>query len=365
MKKLMAVMLLVILMIPFMSHAEQHYCSIEEIAKNTPARWTETYETPNGTVEVDIPVEVPAVERFPVVKIRLMPAVSGDKLSEYREILQNTPGTLGANKTANNWPANAGPKVTYTYPNGEYPQQQPDNVSLSYEEALALCLQEIDRIWGLKGPDLRLQYVRVEGRLYYYKSKGNKIAWGEPANDTGRYVLNFCQLFHGIETEAGTDCYEDNGIGLGNSFRSPYCYISLSDSESIKIRSALYDELETVYDDVPLLSFDEARKALESEIEAGYLYSIDTMKLCFIPYQDAENKDVIWLLPAWYAKGAYMRNVIQPVETDNNGRIRAGNMEHAEIIFQAQLGTLIDYTNTRKDRRIVPAVLSWEEIKKE
>ena len=365
MKKLLVLLLLAVCAVPFEAHAEQRYCSIGEIVKNTPARWTETYETPSGTIAVDIPVEVPAVDRFPVVKIQLMPAVSKDRLSEYKEILHNSPGTLGADKKAHDWIENAGPKDTYTYLNGERPLQQPDNVSLSYEEICALCFQELDHLFSLKDTDFRIEKVRVEGRAYYYRQAGMKIIWKEPANDTGRYALTFRQLFHGIETEAGTACYDDNGMGLDKGFRSAYCYISLSGPENIKIRAALYDELETVYDDVPLLSFADAKKAIESEIEAGYLYSIDTMKLCYVPYQDASDKNIFWLLPAWYAKGAYMRSVILPVETDENGLIRTENMEQKEVIFQAQSGTLIDYTDTGKDRRIVPAVLTWNDIEKE
>ncbi len=346
------------------AHAE-NYCSIAEISESTPERWTETYETKWRTVSIDVPIHIPAVTEFPVVKVQLMPAVAKNKLTDYKGTVRNIDGNLTADRKKDDYlEPNSRPMNVYTYLNGEMPEHQPENVSLTYEDALALCQEEINRLWGLNFSDFALDKVVVEGRIYHYRRKGNTIVWGDPVNDEGRYKMTFCQLIHGIDVEGGKECYDRLNISSEAAFHNVSCYMAFSNSQNMKIRAALYDELEMVYKDVPLLPFAKAKEAIEAEIYAGHLRSIDVMKLCYIPYSDAQDKNVLWLLPAWYVKGAYTRNVKAELlsETDENGQVVYEGMERREVIFQAQVGTLLEYTDASNNRRIVPEVFSWEKI---
>ena len=58
------------------SACAESYCLMGDIAISAPARWTETYQTQWRSIPVDVPVEVPKVAQFPIIKVRLMPAVS-------------------------------------------------------------------------------------------------------------------------------------------------------------------------------------------------------------------------------------------------------------------------------------------------
>lgn len=44
-------------------------------------RWTQTYEAHGRTIEVDIPIIVPEVEKLPVVKVEAYYAIRNDKLN--------------------------------------------------------------------------------------------------------------------------------------------------------------------------------------------------------------------------------------------------------------------------------------------
>lgn len=342
------------------------FCSIQEIVESTPQRWTETYETKWRTINIDVSIDVPFVAEFPIVKVRLMPAVSNDKLCEYDGSIRNLEGSFTADrKKDDSLPPNSRPMTVYTYLDGAEPQEQPENVVLTYEEALQLCQQEIERLWGLKDTDFTVEKVVVENRIYHYSRKGGKIVWGKPINDEGRYKITLGQLIHGIDVEGGKECYDRLGLESETALHHVSCYIAFSNLHNMKIRAALYDELDVVYDDVPLLPFSRAKEAIETEIYAGHLRSIDEMKLCYIPYLDAKDSHVLWLLPAWYVRGIYTRDAQKELitETDEDRQETYENLERREVIYQAQKGELIDYLDQSKSRRVVPAVLTWENVK--
>ena len=88
------------------------------------------------------------------------------------------------------------------------------------------------------------------------------------------------------------------------------------------------------------------------------------MKLCYIPYLDSDDEQVLWLLPAWYVRGLYTRDATMElkIEMDADGQTTFENMSRLEVVFQAQQGTLLNYADSNNDRRVVPEVLRWEDV---
>lgn len=343
-------------------HAES-YCSIENIIANTPERWVEEYNTKWRSISIDVEVEIPSVKVFPIVLVQRMPAVMKDKLSEYKGSIKNIDGSLGADKKKNDAvPPNCLPQNRYSYTHGQTPDQTPENVQISYDETMDYCYEEMERLWGLQKNDFRIDEVVIEDRAYYFSGKRDSITWGKPATDKGRYVITFVQNMHGIDVEAGKECYEYIDMKAENVFYTPYCFISLSDTQNTKIRAMLYQEMDMIYPDVPLISFESAKKTIEAEILAGHLRSVDVMKLCYIPYLDSKDKNIIWLLPAWYVKGVYTKDSKQELEMLTGDGVKYENMERHEVIVNAQNGKLLDYTDKRKDRRVVPKILTWKDV---
>lgn len=343
----------------------ESYCSMGDIAISTPARWAETYQTQWRSIPVDVPIEVPKVAQFPIIKVRLMPAVSNEKLASFAGTVRNLAGSLTANRKENDVvPTNSLPRVTYTYGIDEVPQQQPENVTLTYDEAVQLCQQEIEQLWHLQASEMKLETTIVESRIYQFQRKSGQILWGEPITDAGRYKMTFLQLFHGIDVEGGKECYDQLMLPAEKAIHRASCYLSFSDAQNMKIRAALYEELEVVYDDVPLLPFEAAKAAIESEIYAGHLRTVEEMKLCYVPYLDPDDEQVLWLLPAWYVRGLYTRDATMElkIEMDADGQTTFENMSRLEVVFQAQQGTLLNYADSNNDRRVVPEVLRWEDV---
>ena len=70
MKKIFAA-LCALLLVPTMASANSDLVSIAELHRQTVerGRWTKTYDTPNGELNVDIPILVPDVEKCPVITV--------------------------------------------------------------------------------------------------------------------------------------------------------------------------------------------------------------------------------------------------------------------------------------------------------
>lgn len=80
-------------------------------------------------------------------------------------------------------------------------------------------------------------------------------------------------------------------------------HLFFSNLDNAKVRAILYTEKEVIYDDVPLLPFSAAKKAIEQEIYAGRLRTIDEVKLCYVSYLDPNDAKTIWrfLHGMWWA----------------------------------------------------------------
>ena len=81
--KRFATMMGALLLMPTLALANSDMVSISELRQQVEVmgRWTQTYDTPNGEVGVDIPIIVPEVENMPILQVS---AVMGKDVAEER-----------------------------------------------------------------------------------------------------------------------------------------------------------------------------------------------------------------------------------------------------------------------------------------
>ena len=72
--------------------AKAEWQSIKEVQENTPERWTESYETKWRTIQIDAQIDVPDVEKLPVIRVTGTSPVNGLKLLPYSEVVYNEVG---------------------------------------------------------------------------------------------------------------------------------------------------------------------------------------------------------------------------------------------------------------------------------
>jgi len=344
--------------------AQSDYQSVTEIRQSTPERWQETYETQWRTITVDAPIEVPDVERFPVIRIVTRDAVDESLLTGYKQVTGNRNGNLDAimGTPSHTILNNEKIRQNVSFYNGEIPDVQPENNSLPYTEALGIITDACARLFG--NIELSVEQTSILGRVYRFKVVNGQREWLDPVTEKGYYFIILNQGFRGIDYEASTECYDVLGLSNESYMSEPYVCFSLYDADGYLAHFTLRQELDEVYADVPILPFADAKAAIEEEILAGRLRSVDEIKLCYAPYYDPADSSILWLLPVWYVRGAYTRNPSREFTPwlNSDGSVIDSGVETAEVVYQAQLGALMDYNDSSRSRRKAPAILTWDDI---
>ncbi|MEA4929177.1 MAG: hypothetical protein VB104_10960 [Candidatus Limiplasma sp.] len=362
--------LLLILLLFNTAMADNQFQSISEIKANTPARWTQTYQTQWRTVDIDTAVEVPDVRQFPIIRVTPCDPIDTQLLTNYAEVPTNEQGTLVALR--NGYGVGVGTNeqfkdVQYFY-DGAIPDHLPEDNPLTYQGALDIANTELTRLFGSVTSDLSVSETAVFSRYYHFKVKNKEKVWldPDPNYSKGKYWIIFDQKFHDIGFEESIECYNSLRLGKESTFCEAQVLMDITDNSDFSIHSHLYQEVDVVYDDIPILPYEAAKTAIEEEIMAGHLRTIDTMALCYAPYFDPDNSDVFWLLPVWYVKGAYTRNAKRDFAAwvdDATGLVADSGVEYLEVVYQAQLGKLMDYNDASRTRRNVPKVITWNDVK--
>ncbi|MEG2315429.1 MAG: hypothetical protein RSC91_04380 [Clostridia bacterium] len=125
------------------------------------------------------------------------------------------------------------------------------------------------------------------------------------------------------------------------------------------------DQKDQPYADVPLLSFAQAKGAMEEKIRSGYIREIERVELCYAPYNDPTDDSILWLLPVWRAHCVIDEN---PEHTAKIGTNKHGEILDeriwSDVVFEAQRGALMNPLDASKKRRNVPTMMTWDDAKR-
>lgn len=185
--------------------------------------------------------------------------------------------------------------------------------------------------------------------------------WLDPASDRGYYQISGQQLFHGIPIEYCGSYSTD-----GKNPAAGHAVMAIADAGTWIINLGLLHEVDMAYEDVPILSFERAKAAYEEQIEKGFVREVLEVRLCYTSYFDPNDKDVFYLLPVWYANCVYAKKADMefPIFVDpSTGEVDKDTRQYAELVFEAQKGKLMDWDDSRRDRRDVPKITTWSQIR--
>lgn len=171
--------------------------------------------------------------------------------------------------------------------------------------------------------------------------------------------------FAGVDLESAVSCYHNILLENEKNFVRAYVWLEVTTTDIYSLGTCLYEEIDKPFSDVPICSFADAKAAIETEIIAGHLRTITECKLCYIPYFDREDPDVMLLIPAWVVEGGYTRNAKKEFQAnyDDDGIYVDDGMEHYYVVFNANTGELIDYNDNSEMRRQAPEIVTWEHVK--
>ena len=378
-------MLLLVLML---ATASADMVSISELRQQAEAvgRWTQTYETPNGKVSVDIPIIVPEVENVPILQVS---AVMGKDVAEekglrksvdqenagagifyddfdilsklntdvddaamifcanseeidlaFLQVSHNDPNSM----RMGSWDYSS----DYYYPDEMNPEtlfaEENDQPLSAANDALAVLLQNY---YGNENADYDVDYVEVRGRARKRAGRTkNDLGAYKKDYPKGTYYISFRQKIGGlpvymeigqkmlttdkthITQETALKCSRVSWINING--------LEYMDGASFMLNATWMREEKRIQEDVPLATLDEVMQALEKKIEEGYIRDIDALRLGYVCYLDDTSPDTYTLYPAWVCDCIYANSPREQIEKNIVTDAFRENYRYEQILVDAQ-----------------------------
>lgn len=360
------VMLLVIgYLLIFTAGSRAEYVNIADLREEVKDGWRETYQAYGRTVAVNIPVDIPEVEQFPVLRVKKAPAVPDELLEGYKSYGNSENHFSACKIPAYIKPAHQGAawfKTTFVLKPGEvdWDHKLTDESPLTAREASGIFRRELTRFFSIAWEDeLHLESLWVKGRLYEYFRKTK--TFGEPVSELGSYEFAFVQKLKGIPVLV------DGSHGFSPTVEGerhpPSTRVSamIFTEDYLNVSVSLVNVLDEPYPDIPLLSFKRVKAEYEKLILAGLLREVTDLSLGYMLYLDPVEEDIFWAVPVWTLTGIMYDDAKSeappPPEEGYDTR------PTRRVILLAQNGTIVQGNNDSPFRYYVPAVLTWDEVK--
>ncbi len=355
-----------LLLVPTLALASGDMVSISELRQQVEVmgRWTQTYDTPNGEVSVDIPIIVPEVENMPILQVS---AVMGKDVAEERGLPkaadQENAGAgifyddfdilsklnvdvdgaamifcanpkeidLAFLQVSHNGP-NSMRRGSWDYSSDYYYPDEMNPETLFAEEneqpmstandALAVLLQNY---YGKENADYDVDYVEVRGKARKRVGRTkNDLGAYKKDYPNGTYYISFRQKLEGIPIylEIGQKMLTTNQTHITQEVAlkcSRISWININgleymDEGSFMLNATWMREEKQIWEDVPLATLDEVMWALEKRIEEGYIRDIDALRLGYVCYLDDTSPDTYTLYPAWVCDCIYANSPREQIE---------------------------------------------------
>ena len=388
MMKRFATMMGALLLMPTLALASGDMVSVSELRQQVEVmgRWTQTYDTPNGEVSVDIPIIVPEVENVPILQVS---AVMGKDVAEekglHKSVDQENAGAgifyddfdilsklnVDVDGAAMIFCANPkeidlaflqvshnGPKSMrrgswdyssdYYYPDEMNPEtlfaEENEQPMSTANDALAVLLQNY---YGKENADYGVDYVEVRGKARKRVGRTkNDLGAYKKDYPNGTYYISFRQKLEGIPiyAEIGHKMLTTNQTYVTQETAlkcSRISWININgleymDEGSFMLNATWMREEKQIWEDVPLATLDEVMWALEKRIEEGYIRDIDALRLGYVCYLDDTSPDTYTLYPAWVCDCIYANSPREQIEENDVTDAFRENYRYEQIFVDAQ-----------------------------
>ena len=377
-----------LLLMPTLALASGDMVSISELRQQVEVmgRWTQTYDTPNGEVSVDIPIIVPEVENMPILQVS---AVMGKDVAEekglHKSVDQENAGAgifyddfdilskLNANVDDAAMIFCANPEeidlaflqVSHNDPNSMrmgswdyssdyyYPDEMNPETLFAEEneqpmstanDVLAVLLQNY---YGNENADYDVDYVEVRGRARKRAGRTkNDLGAYKKDYPEGTYYISFRQKIGGLPVymeigqkmlttdqthvtqEVALKCQRIRGIETNT--------LEYMDETSFILDTTWMREEKRIQEDVPLATLEDVMRALEKRIEEGYIRNIYALRLGYVCYLDDTSPDIYALYPAWICDCIYANSPREQIMENIVTDAFRENFRYEQILVDAQ-----------------------------
>ena len=377
-----------LLLVPTLALASGDMVSISELRQQGEAmeRWTQTYDTPNGKVSVDIPIIVPEVENVPILQVsavmgkdvaeeRGLPKAADqenagagilyddvDILSKLNADVDDTAMIFCANpkeidlaflQVSHNDP-NSMRRGSWDYSSDYYYLNEVNPEMLFAEEndqplsaandVLAVLLQNY---YGNENADYDVDYVEVRGRARKRTGRTkNDLGAYKKDYPKGTYYISFRQKIGGLPvymeigqkmlTTDKTHVTQETALKCSRVSWININGLEYMDGASFMLNATWMMEEKKIQEDVPLATLDEVMQALEKKIEEGYIRDIYALRLGYVCYLDDTSPDTYTLYPTWVCDCIYANSPRERIEKNIVTDAFRENYRYEQIVVDAQ-----------------------------
>ena len=378
----------VLLLVLMLATANADMVSISELRQQVEVmgRWTQTYDTPNGEVSVDIPIIVPEVENVPILQVS---AVMGKDVAEEKGLLksidQENAGAgifyddfdilskLNVDVDGAAMIFCANPKeidlaflqVSHNDPNSMrmgswdyssdyyYPDEMNPETLFAEEneqpmstanDALAVLLQNY---YGKENADYDVDYVEVRGKARKRVGRTkNDLGAYKKDYPKGTYYISFRQKIGGLPvymeigqkmlTTDKTHVTQETALKCSRVSWININGLEYMDGASFMLNATWMREEKRIQEDVLLATLDEVIQALEKKIEEGYIRDIYALRLGYVCYLDDTSPDTYTLYPTWVCDCIYANSPREQIEENDVTDAFRENYRYEQIFVDAQ-----------------------------
>ena len=364
MKKLHRICLtLVVALLAFPPNAlgafRQDENSITSISKEN-LHWEAQYEnTRKETVSVDVDVLVPDVRSLPVLKVTSYPRMGEGFQSLFRD---------PQGKTNDGWSSYVADEYVSAFHNwkhrGKIYQMIPTATldwSKAYAENNPLPFGEAVRFMEETLKQLCTEY----GSGNYYPMQIERVqikgdpGGGDGPRKAGAYTVSAYQTIRGIPVLMNaSECFT-NGSPKDSGVPKGYFWNMVS-TDSYYFTMSLLEETEVLFEDIPILGFEQILPAIETMIQESRIRSVYGVRLGYVVFlSEPGNREHFVLVPAWVVECEYYDSAKRESPKINAGVPYFEQTTYRELIINAQSGEWIDPESNEPERSVAPTVIPW------
>lgn len=390
---------------------------IKNLIEKAP-RWQKTYNAHNRTIDVDIPIIVPNVESFPVVK------VEGRQVIEQGKVLNDLSITCMTEEDENlikyseegmisyltNGKYNDSGEITVLSPNNEKSvffkadYQSPShlrNDKVKYKEISYYPYEINEEELHAEDNDMSIQdaenYLRdilryffgedneIEINFVELRSRGHRVKnlddtkLGDYISDynMGTYYMKYYQKINGIPV------FNDVGERLDTTGFDPEKIVDEVWNKSEPIRRISDNRFEImtknsfelvarwlkpigiIENDVPLVSLEDVIKSIENEIQSGHIRRVYALRLGYGCYVTNESPEAFVLYPIWICDCDYFKNAKEEPNEKAYKDITNFRERYSfkSLVIDAQKATMNDIWLTKRKEMFCPDIITWEDLR--
>lgn len=375
------VMLLAFILPPGARTEAAKLYSLKELAALPPARWQQTYQAGNRTIDIDVAIEVPHADKAPLLQVSRLPALQGEELTRWLKaygLTANEQVDFGRKSKFSTFFGSNDQRTAFSMnmpapnehlgegwqkvkePETSLPDYQLDK---AYAPRNPLTIQQAFdiaqlRVQEVMGADIRL-YLDTVATKGIYKRSGNK-----PLRDMDWYVFNCFPLAHGIP------CLPHPITGPDWFFNRVRAEVYADKSYSIYC--SLFQVDQVLAEDLPLCAFETAKPAFEQLIQESRIRKIYKVQLAYAHFFDKDKGFI--LVPVWNAWcEIYKSAQAEMNEFDQQATSYYERSIYQPVIVHAQTGKLLYIRdNSPNDSWFAPPLAfesglpemrTWEQVK--